>query len=497
MSDTLAHLLVVLAQAGGGGSFGGSSGGGGGGGFSGGGSSFGGGGGGGGELSPEAVVIMLILWGVVTLVGKYGQKQQRQRVTRTIRQGRKVQEEMLRQQALAGILTRDPGFNEGQFLQQASQAFVTTQYAWSDQDLTSCRPFISDGVHERFDLYIGMQKVEGIRNRMKDVSVTGAQVVAITTDTHYDTIHVRFTARAISYNESLTSGRRVSGNSDTVPITFTEIWSFSRRPGVQTRQGASLLQGSCPNCGEILHIADRAQCTACQAIVNSGEHDWVLSEITQDEEWIVPPASHKVPGWEVLSQRDPGLNYQHLEDRASVVYWRSMMAVYHQDLGYAAPVLPPGVTDVPPLWATQGDAYWHTPAVGSVEVQRVIPGTAEDPVDRVHVQVRWSATRADGDRRKPQLRGTQRIYTHVLILRRNAGVTSNLAHTFTSFSCQNCGGPLDVGKATECKFCATPINDGSKDWVLEDVQPFAAIRALLREQAADSRITAAGGVERM
>ena len=62
---------------------------------------------------------------------------------------------------------------------------------------------------------------------------------------------------------------------------------------------------------------------------------------------------------------------------------------------------------------------------------------------------------------------------------------------------RSCAGPLDVGKASECRFCGTPINDGSTDWVLEDVQPFSAMRAYLQEQAQDQRIVAAGGHERM
>ena len=271
MRDLLTTAYVVLAQAGGGGSFGGGGGGGGfsgggGGGFSGGGGGFSGGGGGGsGEFSPVAFFIIV----AIVLVTSYaGRNQQQHRVTRTIRQGVKAQEQALQQQAFARIVGRDPSFTMETFLQRAANAFVTTQYAWSEQDLRSCRAFISDGVHERFALYIDMQKAEDIRNRMKQVAVTGWQVVAMTTDEHFDTIHVRFTASAISYNESLTTGRRVSGGSDSSPLVFTEIWSFSRRPGVQTRTDASVLQGSCPNCGSQIGIVDRAECPTCKSHVN-------------------------------------------------------------------------------------------------------------------------------------------------------------------------------------------------------------------------------------
>ena len=489
MKDVLFDLSIVLAQAGGGGSFGGG-GGGGGGGFSGGGGGFSGGGfsggsGGGGNASPGMVVTIFIIIVVLNYVGKKGQQK---RVVRTIRQGVKRQEQALQQQVLASIAGRDPGFDLGRFLDRAGTGFVTTQYAWSEQDLRSCRAFISDGVHERFELYIKMQKAEEIRNRMQNVSVVGRDVVAVNSDEHFDTIHVRFTARAISYNESLETGRRVSGNSASTPITFTEIWSFSRRPGVKTRTDASILEGTCPNCGSEIGIVDRAECRTCGSHINSGAYDWVLTEITQDEEWIVP-STRPVPGLQRLVQSDPGLNVQHLEDRASVVFWRAMMAVYFDDLSQAAPVLPAGATSLPQRFDPGNGNYWFTPAVGSVEVVGAQPAKSGQAVDSVKVLVRWSATRATGRRTSPRMVDTQRIYSDVLILQRQAGVTSNTAQTFTSFSCRQCGAPLDVGNATECQFCGTAINDGSTSWILVDIQPYDAMKGYLMEIANEDRVS--------
>lgn len=84
---------------------------------------------------------------------------------------------------------------------------------------------------------------------------------------------------------------------------------------------------------------DRAQCPQCGSVVNSGKYDWVLAEITQDEEWVVPPAVNRVKGWQIIRERDPGLNFQHIEDRASVIFWRCMMAVYFGDFSFAAPIV--------------------------------------------------------------------------------------------------------------------------------------------------------------
>ena len=437
------------------------------------------------------------LWIVAGLVVYQGKKTESDfRVTRTIRRGRKFQESGLLDSAITKIQQRDPEFDQEIFLQRVVNGFVTTQHAWSEQDLRQCRAFVSDGVRERFELYIAMQKAENMRNRMKNVEVNECEIVSVTSDEHFDTIHVRITASAISYNEDLTSGKRVSGNSNRTPITFTEIWSFSRRPGATTNVEASVLQGRCPNCGGPVKIVDKAECTQCQSIVNSGQYDWVLAEITQNEEWVVPPAQHSVRGWDKLQQSDPGLNFQHIEDRASVIFWRSMMAVYFDDVSYAAPVLDSRISEFPKLWAYEPGSFWKTPAVGVVEILQIVPAD-DDEFDRILVMVRWSATKAKGDRKKPLLLGQQRIYSHVLILKRRQGTKSNTDNAFASFSCSGCGAPIDVGGAQACVFCGSPLNDGSGDWVLEDVGPRNTVDSYRIEDEQEQLLQTPGRVERL
>ncbi len=501
LAGFLSISVELLAQAGGGGNYGG-------GGNSGGGGSGGGGGDSGGDGGFEAIYWLIRftihypqygipLWILIAILFYYGKKSGTDyHVTRTIRRGRKVQEDSLRTAAIASIQQRDPNFDQETFLQRVANGFVATQEAWSEQDLRRCRAFVSDGVRERFELYIAMQKSENIRNRMKNVEVRESEIVSITSDRHFDTIHVRITASAISYNEDLRTGRRVSGNSDSLPMTFTEVWSFSRRPGVKTDSRASILSGRCPNCGGPVEIVDKAECPQCHSIVNSGQYDWVLAEITQHEEWVVPPVQHVVSNWDELQKRDPGLNFQHLEDRASVIFWRSMMAVYFDDLKYAAPVLEAEATTVPKLWARNAGEFWKTPAVGVVEVVQCVP-SRDDEFDRIFVLVRWSATKARGDRANPTLIGMQTIYSHVLVLKRRTGATSKADQAFASFSCTGCGASIDIGRASSCSFCGAALNDGSGDWILEDVVTHNTMEEFRREDKSDQMIERRGGVERL
>lgn len=496
-------VWVVLAQAGGGANFGGSSGGGGssssGGssgfssGSSGGSSGFSSGSGGGrGPTEPLPLwttILILIVAAFsaftilfVTVRGIMASTTSGR--LRAIRQRAKAQPVEAQEAALAAIAARDPGFDLALFLQRVQAAYVTTQHAWSEQDLPRARAFLSDGVYERFDLYVRMQQAQGVRNRLQDIEAHDPHVVAVASDRHFDTIHVRITGRYISYEESLRTGQRVGGGSATRPILFTEVWSFSRRPGVQTRVDASLAEGSCPNCGDRLEIVDRARCQACESVVNSGAHDWVLAEITQDSEWRVPKEAIDPPGWEALVAADPGLNIQHVEDRVSVVFWRFIMSVFFDDLDLLRPVMWPDATARPGAWQIREGGWYQIPAVGSVTVLAAQPDEG-DGLDRLHVEVKWSGRGALGDRVSPELVENKIIRRQVVTLARRAGVTSHPERAFSSFSCRSCGAPLDVGRAASCPYCATPVNDGREDWVLDDAVWFKYWRRPQEEVPAD------------
>jgi hypothetical protein len=61
---------------------------------------------------------------------------------------------------------------------------------------------------------------------------------------------------------------------------YSEYWTFVRGAGVR---GAPRSDKNCPNCAAPLDTNMAGECTYCGAKVTSGEFDWVLSKIEQDE----------------------------------------------------------------------------------------------------------------------------------------------------------------------------------------------------------------------
>ena len=245
-------------------------------------------------------------------------------------------------------------------------------------------------------------------------------------------------------------GETVSAASGLQP--FEEVWSFLRRPGAKTLKGSGVIEGSCPSCGASLPLADASQCPACKTWVNSGEFDWVLSEITQSCEWVMREPSRDVDGWASAAAGDCALNLPTLEDRTSVIFWRWLDARRAND---PAPLHPVADESFCAAFSTDGNAPFHDAAVGAVEVVAFEDAGAWL---RVHVGVKWSA---GGELRR-----------HFFVLQRVAGVKTDARRGLSTARCPSCGAPPAARSAAACGYCAAPLNDGKKDWVLTSVVPF-------------------------
>ncbi|RCK80978.1 MAG: putative membrane protein [Candidatus Ozemobacter sibiricus] len=408
------------------------------------------------------LIILLII------AAAYGAFEGRERyVDYTIRRGTQAQPQVEQARAVARLRQRDPAWNQTAFLGRVRQAFLAIQHGWAKADLGTAQAFLSDGVYDRFQILLRELAEAGLRNRVTDVRVVDTAIRQVDSDDHYDTIHVAIRATAIDCLVSATTGQWVEG--PTTPEMFEEVWTFLRRPSARTLARPGLIEGFCPNCSAPVEMARVAICAACQSYLRSGEHDWVLAVITQASEWAPRPAT-AVPGLTAYRQLDPGFHLQHLEDRASVVFWRHALAERLGDVGplrkYALdPFLAGFALRLQP--GEDGTRHFFTRcAVGGVRAKAILPG---EPFDRVFVEIAWSGRpterRRDG-RTVAAGPGTRRL-RNVFVLVRRHGVTTPTRTSLDSAHCPNCGAPEQTGQEFACPYCDTVLNDGSQDWVLE------------------------------
>ena len=184
------------------------------------------------------------------------------------------------QQWFVDFKTKSPAFNESAFSERVINIFNTLQQAWTTQKWELARPYETDHLFQTHLYWMNLYKKEQVRNVLKDIQVSKVHLVKIQSDAYYDALTVRIYASMIDYTETF-SGNLMGGDPKR-PRAFSEYWTFIRRVGVKETEKKT---DQCPNCGNSLKIGMVGKCEYCGSKITTGEFNWVLSMIEQDESY--------------------------------------------------------------------------------------------------------------------------------------------------------------------------------------------------------------------
>jgi len=369
-------------------------------------------------------------------------------------------EKSIQKAGLDALRSQDPAFDEKAFADRTRAVVNRVNEAWLLGHMGQARRVISDGVYVRFSTQLRLLAADKLRNAMADFSLLSVELASAESDPQWDTVHVKIVAQArdqdLPLSLSKEEGERLLR---AAPLSqYQEIWSFVRRRGQHSKQGIPALQGRCPSCGAELPLSEVVRCDYCKALINSGEHDWVLAEITQPEEWRASATLAAVEGLEQLRERDQSVSRQELEDRASVLFWKWIEAVGTDKLDKLARFCVASPVDNRQQLGLTPQQLRQV-AVGSAELER-IESTAEQ--DQAHLEIRWSASV-----------GKSEPVGHImhLTLARSSVVRSQRG--LSSLDCPVCGGPLAASDDPSCGYCGTALGGGKHEWSLLAVRPDA------------------------
>ena len=450
----------------------------------GGGGSFGGSSGGGDDGGLFILIFLLFRYPVIgipvliiaVLFFIFGSKSAKSgHMTRTIRQAYSNQTSNEYQKNLDYLKSKDPNFEELPLIQRVKDTFYKVQKSWMNQEMKPTRYLVSDGIYERFSLQLNIQKNSLVQNIVENVRIINANIVAVDSDHFFDTVHIKITASAVDYYKRTDNGKFVSGSKVNEP--FTEYWSFLRRPGAKTISNKGAIEGNCPNCGYLLELTDSVICPTCNAVINSGEYDWVLTEITQSSEWNIRHRK-SIPGLENIYEKDPAFNIQHIEDKVSVMFYRNIASQFFADKKYITKLA--GESFIKEnkhdyLTLPNGkNTFYGDSSIGSVELFEAQLADKDDKFDKLKVKVKWSGHREEAKVPSfiPPVYQKSHIYTQEFILFRDKKVKSSEKNILSSAHCPGCGAPETLNTSGNCEYCGIPLNDGSRDWNLEKVQHF-------------------------
>ena len=370
----------------------------------------------------------------------------------------------LAQDGIRALQQRDESFDPPTFVDRSKAVVAKVNEAWLGGHMGPVRRMISDGVFTRFNTQLGLLKADGLRNVMSDWRVVSADILAAEADDMWDTVHVRIVGAARDTNVQLgTPDDKVQRTLRSQKLDqYHEVWSFIRRRGKKSKKGVPALEGQCPSCGAQLPTGDVVKCDYCQALVNSGEHDWVLAEITQPEEWRAGAALDDLPGLDGLRARDATISRQELEDRASVIFWKWIEARSSGKPEKLARFCMKDPADASVAAALMlKSAKLRDVAVGSAELKSLDP--VEDhqkrTFDRAVVEIRWSAS-VDGQ--EPAFD----VHEFELSRAADAPQHAKFKRGLCSLDCPSCGGQLSTSDAVTCTYCGNKLSGGKQDWAL-------------------------------
>src|SRR6266480_1489218 len=175
----------------------------------------------------------------------------------------------------------NPSFSWGEFQARARLIFAELQAAWSTLDWERARPHETDNLFQMHQYWINAYKRQHLRNLLDQCGVTALQPVKLQEDAFYNAITLRIGAQGYDYTID-ESGKVISGSKTNLRY-WSEYWTFVRSRNAKPVPASADL--NCPNCGAPLKVNNAGVCEFCGGKITSGEFDWVLSKIEQDESY--------------------------------------------------------------------------------------------------------------------------------------------------------------------------------------------------------------------
>lgn len=307
--STFCFLIAqnIFARAGGGGGGHSSSHSSGGGGYSGGSGFYSTGGGGGGHLSTGTIILIIVIVIIYFYLKKSGK--------------------------LGGMSDDDDGDDEvrsmpdkplpeGLDREKIETSFLSIQDAWQKKELKNVRRWVSDGVYQRFNAQFAMMNKLAQVNKLTNINVNGIKLANTAVDGHYHTADV---AISFTMDDEFLSEKYPQFNQKFRGESAMEYWTFIKRNDAQQNKDL-YSSNNCPNCGAPFDVSmgEISRCSACGTLTNNASYDWVLSEITQQDDYNGGTNFSRLHELQELTKNDNLFSVQRIEDVASNVFMQIM-----------------------------------------------------------------------------------------------------------------------------------------------------------------------------
>jgi DNA-directed RNA polymerase subunit RPC12/RpoP len=360
-------------------------------------------------------------------------------------------------------------FPDGLSEEKVSTSFLALQAAWEAQDLSKVRKWMSDGVYQRFTAQFIMMKQLTQRNTLSNVKIKDVSVMDIRTDGAYQSADISIT---FSMDDRFVSEKYPELNESYKGDSDTEIWTFiKRKDAAVSVQNDLFLSNNCPNCGSVLELqlGEVSRCSNCKTLTNNAAFDWVLNEITQDEDYKSGNDLLGDSRLKELVKNDSHFAIQRMEDIASNVFMQVMEVWSGATNKKLARFSDEGVaTRILSQKQQQGEFVFDRLYLKEVTMQSYAIQNAQ-----LQLSFRLTANyqRVQLGKKLTKLDPSIAEHTFKMILSKNTAALSTPEKDIAfSYECANCGAPYEDTTHHTCTYCDALVVDPSKNWVLTEFE---------------------------
>lgn len=378
------------------------------------------------------------------------------------------------------FIRNNPDFDAPAFQKKAESAFIEIQNAWSKGSIGVSRRFMTDGVYQRFSSQLLMMNLLKQKDVISNIHVLFARPVAVETDGEFDIIH---TGIAAEMNDQFISETDHSLDSPGDTDRFMEIWSFMRKRGKGGKDIYSTL--NCPKCSAPLpeNLGDAGKCPYCSAFVNNAEYDWVLSEISQSDDFQMTAERTNKSGklFDAAYQLDKDnsdFSIQLLEDKVSNGYIQINTALALHEPQRMRRFVSDEVFEQLKTQIPNENIVYNRFYLNDVSLLAI---RQTDSKNILYVGVRATFQRAFLEKNRARLVDPVLLTDfHVVRVERDREASLSKGSVYAHI-CPSCGAAVSDSLDLNCAYCGTLLNSPAHEWIITGLMDQPGYESHMRE----------------
>ncbi|MET3046632.1 hypothetical protein [Flavobacterium covae] len=363
--------------------------------------------------------------------------------------------------------TDNLSFPEGLTALKVQTAFLEMQKAWQHQNLSHVRKWMSDGLYQKLSVQIKMMQKLAQHNIISNLSIQEIAVKNFYTYNDFQIVDIKITFKLddLFYSDKYETIREVYQDDYAI-----EYYTFLKK-GNTVQDNSNLYNNSnCPNCGAEITtpLGEVSRCSNCNTLTNNPTYDWILCEITQEENYRKESPLNYDPILKEKCTNDTNFNIQSVEDIASNISMQILDVLTGGNLIKLERFTHKEVRDK--ILSYKQDIFNNVvfERLYIKELSTQFYKTTNDNKLEVHLyaEVCGKRVRIENDKLIAIDNDLVNFSITLSLIKEITQQGATNKETVFSYECANCGAPYDDTTNDTCNYCESIVVDESKNWVL-------------------------------